>query len=207
MKPPLMLTLLMLGMSLGHEAQAFYNPNTGRWLNRDPILEVGHRVLDSVNWAKQEKPKASPSTYGMSRCNSKSCTDGYALFQSPTKQGGDRFEFQFCQNDPLNLIDVDGRKVPLLVCQYYVLQGVVGVVGGILEKLVIKRQCEALAETPGQEAFGSTPVSSLLTIANVAIIVAHCGPCGGRVYAHVWFDEELNCKWDYVIICNGCPSA
>jgi len=40
-KQMLMLTLLLLGVSLGREAQAFYNPSTGRWLSRDPIGERG----------------------------------------------------------------------------------------------------------------------------------------------------------------------
>ena len=38
-KQMLMLTLVLLGVSLGREAQAFYNPSTGRWLSRDPIEE------------------------------------------------------------------------------------------------------------------------------------------------------------------------
>lgn len=36
-----MLTLLLLGVLLGREAQAFYNPSAGRWPNRDPIGERG----------------------------------------------------------------------------------------------------------------------------------------------------------------------
>ena len=40
-KPILMLTIVLLGISLSREAQAFYNPSTGRWLNRDPLGEAG----------------------------------------------------------------------------------------------------------------------------------------------------------------------
>ena len=40
-----MLTLLLLGVSLEREAQAFYNPSTGRWLSRDPIGERGGKNL------------------------------------------------------------------------------------------------------------------------------------------------------------------
>ncbi len=36
-----MMTVLLLGVSLAREAQAFYNPSTGHWLSRDPILEDG----------------------------------------------------------------------------------------------------------------------------------------------------------------------
>ncbi|MEI2725056.1 MAG: RHS repeat-associated core domain-containing protein [Verrucomicrobiota bacterium] len=36
-----LLLVLLLGVALGREAQAFYNPSAGRWLNRDPIEETG----------------------------------------------------------------------------------------------------------------------------------------------------------------------
>lgn len=36
-----MMTVLLLGVSLAHEARAFYNPSSGRWLSRDPISEMG----------------------------------------------------------------------------------------------------------------------------------------------------------------------
>ncbi len=32
--------MLLVGVFLGREAQAFYNPSTGRWLSRDPIGET-----------------------------------------------------------------------------------------------------------------------------------------------------------------------
>jgi hypothetical protein len=35
------MVVLGLGLLLGREAQAFYNPSTGRWLSRDPIGEEG----------------------------------------------------------------------------------------------------------------------------------------------------------------------
>ena len=40
-KQMLCVTLMLLGILLGREAQAFYNPSTGRWLNRDPIGKAG----------------------------------------------------------------------------------------------------------------------------------------------------------------------
>lgn len=40
-KEILQLVLLVLGIALGREAQAFYNPSTGRSLSRDPIEERG----------------------------------------------------------------------------------------------------------------------------------------------------------------------
>ena len=40
-----MLIVLLLGVSLAREAQAFYNPSTGRWLSRDPGEEDGGNNL------------------------------------------------------------------------------------------------------------------------------------------------------------------
>jgi hypothetical protein len=37
----IMLLLALLGVTLVQNAQAFYNPSTGRWLSRDPIGEKG----------------------------------------------------------------------------------------------------------------------------------------------------------------------
>jgi len=40
-KQTLLFVVLLYGVSLAREAQAFYNPSTGRWLSRDPIHENG----------------------------------------------------------------------------------------------------------------------------------------------------------------------
>lgn len=40
MKHMLAAVVLLLGLVLGQDALAFYNPSTGRWLNRDPIGEA-----------------------------------------------------------------------------------------------------------------------------------------------------------------------
>jgi hypothetical protein len=37
----MMLMLVLLGLMASREAQAFYNPSTGRWLSRDPVAEKG----------------------------------------------------------------------------------------------------------------------------------------------------------------------
>ena len=48
-KQLLMLTLLLLCVSLAREAQAFYNPSTGRWLSRDPITdEQGLNIAEQI---------------------------------------------------------------------------------------------------------------------------------------------------------------
>lgn len=35
----------LLGVFLGQKAQAYCNPSTGRWLNRDPINELGFKLM------------------------------------------------------------------------------------------------------------------------------------------------------------------
>ena len=41
----MLLAAALLAVTLVQNAQAFYNPSTGRWLNRDPIGELGHELL------------------------------------------------------------------------------------------------------------------------------------------------------------------
>ena len=43
-KQILTLCMSLLGVLLGQQAQAFYNPSTGRWLSRDPIDEAGFEL-------------------------------------------------------------------------------------------------------------------------------------------------------------------
>jgi hypothetical protein len=40
----MMLALVLIGVMASHKAEAFYNPNTGRWLSRDPVREVGFEM-------------------------------------------------------------------------------------------------------------------------------------------------------------------
>jgi len=45
----LVLTVLLLGVVLCREAQAFFNPSTGRWLSRDPIAEKGGLNINNIS--------------------------------------------------------------------------------------------------------------------------------------------------------------
>lgn len=63
-----MLTVLLLGLVTAREAQAFYNPSTGRWLSRDPIGErggqnqyafVGNKAIDSIDFLGLRKLRPS----------------------------------------------------------------------------------------------------------------------------------------------------
>ncbi len=40
-----MVLVVLLGLLVGRDALAFYNPQTGRWLSRDPIEELGGKHL------------------------------------------------------------------------------------------------------------------------------------------------------------------
>jgi hypothetical protein len=53
-KQMLVLSLLLLGVSLSREAQAFYNPNAGRWLSRDPILEIAFDEFRNADAPRDE---------------------------------------------------------------------------------------------------------------------------------------------------------
>lgn len=52
-----MLTLVLLGVLSSREAQAFYNPSTGRWLSRDPLTDAGVLAQDYKSTLAL-KPKA-----------------------------------------------------------------------------------------------------------------------------------------------------
>jgi len=183
-----------------------------QWLSRDPVGELGHRLLDHTSLTAQERPQTT-SVLSMESnrnrnwgCNFGRCIVRQISSRSAPERKVISSDFRFCLNDPIGLVDVDGRKVPSSVCQYYILQGVVGTALGVTEKLLIKHRCEDLAETPDQQSYGRSPGARLLTIVNISAILAHCGLCGGQVYLHVWYDDDFNCKWDYVVICNGCSA-
>ncbi len=60
------LVLTLLGLTLVQNAQAFYNPSTGRWLNRDPLGEKGGINLygfvanSPVNWVDADGQAIMP---------------------------------------------------------------------------------------------------------------------------------------------------
>ena len=64
--------VILLGLLLSRDASAFYNPQTGRWLSRDPIQERGGRNLtgfvennplsrsDYLGWGINDPPPGIP---------------------------------------------------------------------------------------------------------------------------------------------------
>ena len=229
MKTTKSILVVLFALLTAQIASAYYCPSTGRWLSRDPMNELGFenlqaasmpsRIGNSVSqssgrWMERDKTvDASASSViaknlrsGPSRFFG-AATDNQPLFQPTAKQSTDFIDYQFCHNDPMDRYDIDGRMdVPAPVCQFYILQGVVGVVIAGADWYMWQKECNYLADHPETESYGRTPGSAALTIANLAIIAYHC-PQGGRVYMHVWFDDKCNCKRNYVIICNSCVSG
>jgi RHS repeat-associated protein len=185
----------------------FYNAALGRWVSRDPLTEKGHLVLRQDAASQPIIPAfrvfggTAPSVVR---------TRGGALPEQSNHQEPSRNVlsiYQFCHNDPLNRIDIDGRiDVPPAVIQFYIWQGGIGALSALLDWFEVKRQCESLAEEPHKEAFGQTVMSRLLTLANLPAILTHC-PNGGAIYRHIWFDEKCNCKKEFVVICEGGGGA
>lgn len=66
-KQILMLTLLLLGILLGPEAQAYYNSTTGRWLSRDPVPDGTQFVQREVSPASEFIQRNGPSAYSFVR--------------------------------------------------------------------------------------------------------------------------------------------
>ena len=161
-----------------------------------------------MNWSLGQALTTFPKRFKEGRTRFFGTTlNGAFTTQRAGNQNTDFVDYQFCHDDSLDRYDSDGQMdVPPMVCQYYLLQGAIGVIIAGLDWVVWHRECYNLASTPDQEAFGPSPLADILTIVNVAAVTYHC-PQGGRVYLHIWFDGQCNCKHNYVIICNSCPSG
>ena len=66
--------LTILGLLIGLDAQAFYNPSSGRWLSRDPIDERGH--LTSVGEKKNKIVVNNHNPYWFVKNNPVTLFDG-----------------------------------------------------------------------------------------------------------------------------------
>lgn len=87
-KQMLMLTIVLLGVSLAREAQAFYNPSTGRWLSRDPLEEIAFKrnVLSHEFTIEKRLQAKKANIY----------------------EGKDHLSYVFVGNDSLSSIDLLG---------------------------------------------------------------------------------------------------
>lgn len=85
-----LLSLALVWLTLPSSGWAFYNPESGRWLNRDPIAELGFRLLVSgvqpflVSEPYEEREQENPRELNV---------------------------YAFVLNDPLDYVDPDGRSL------------------------------------------------------------------------------------------------
>jgi|GEM_PF-2838770 len=204
-------------------ASAYYCPSTGRWLSRDPIAEPGFQALQSAaqapiavtssRWINRDRTvdvSISPLVYknfrgGRNRFYESAA--GNPPAPRPVVKASTEFiDYQFCHNDPTDRFDIDGRA-DIPGCGFWAVQISGGLLLAGVDWVIMNRECSYLADHPGQESFGTTPLANVLTIVNIAAVIDHC-PQGGRIYMHVWFDDKCNCKHNYVIICDKCsPGA
>jgi hypothetical protein len=90
---PLVLVVLPLCLLVSQTAEAFYNPGTGRWLNRDPL-----NVLTSTE-----------TRYELLR----SCGQAGDAARSMAESSEEPTEYVFGRNAPIMLYDLLGLCVPL----------------------------------------------------------------------------------------------
>jgi hypothetical protein len=83
--------VLLLGLLVGREAQAFYNPSTGRWLSRDPIEEKAFYAAHSSGGRLEERRQV--------------------------RQGGLGHTYGFVRNEPLSNIDPAGLRS---ICVFHI---------------------------------------------------------------------------------------
>jgi uncharacterized protein RhaS with RHS repeats len=81
----MVILLALLAVLCGHEAQAFYNASTGRWLNRDPISESGGKNVYAI---AQNAAVTKIDPLGLAPIN------GYTLQVNPSDEG-DASHFAF----------------------------------------------------------------------------------------------------------------
>jgi len=83
----ILLVLALLGVTLVQNAQAFYNPSTGRWLSRDPIGEksfYGNYLL-GISYGQRLELESRRTDFEMA-------------------------SYSFVRNSPLTWIDLDGGR-------------------------------------------------------------------------------------------------
>ena len=78
-------------------ASAYYCPSAGRWLSRDPIGEPGFQALQATTKAPQvgNVPSSQPARW---------------LNRDPIGEKGGKNLYCFVINNPINLVDKDGRQ-------------------------------------------------------------------------------------------------
>ena len=85
-----LISAVLLWLAFAPVAQAFYNPSTGRWLNRDPIGEAGFTLLTNGKHAASGAQEEGESERGL-----------------PTQPDGLNL-YRFVSNDPIGGYDAFG---------------------------------------------------------------------------------------------------
>ncbi len=93
--------------------------------------------------------------------------------------------------------------MPPIVKNWYLCTSLVGIAIAIADWRITDKVCDNLQ--PGEKALVETPLSKLLTVANVAIIAASC-PNGGKVYRECTLLPNGKCSVKSVVVCNPAPS-
>jgi hypothetical protein len=93
LKTPLFLSIMLLAISL-QPASAFYNPQTGRWLNRDPIEERGGTTIfcflsnDPLNHIdKDGRISVQLQSLTVNKCGGFAASFIYTLENYPSEDG------------------------------------------------------------------------------------------------------------------------
>ncbi len=98
----LLIALALAGLYLTQQASAVYNPQTGRWLSRDPAGEPGFELL--------QHPQASPaSSRGVA------LPQGRLFHRDPIEERGVKNLYGYVNNNPIRNIDALGLRMVLQV--------------------------------------------------------------------------------------------
>jgi len=94
---------LLFGLMVGPDALAFYNPTTGRWLNRDPIGEKGGKNL-YVHVLNR-------STVSWDRLGHATATTGDDDERKPVEGSGIRWVFSYGEGTGDVAVEYDGETI------------------------------------------------------------------------------------------------
>lgn len=188
-----MVLAVLLGLLASREAQAFYNPATGRWLNRDPIAEKGGANLYGF---VQNRPSALVDALGLlvvENCQQTDVDDLKRKLKERCKSAKAKKCFRcldtFAQKAMRDACDSADGTGPKIVCEY------------------TSTRCQEKAGKPapfGWTTGGAIHLCMNYRLPDCAIIheVAHLA--GGVGYDGPWTPKPDNRAYA-IAKCAGCP--
>jgi RHS repeat-associated protein len=161
----------------------YYSPSMQRWVNRDPIADPAHEALRTRSAVRQALGRDA--------------------------QNREWLLYSFVGNSPLEKIDPDGRKFVVgpgsgLVNNWYKCQGVLGVLVMLADLYFLSEACDHLGY--GESLLLQTAGSRVMTIPNMAAIIAYCNGPGVLAY-NVNKDEAGKCTATLVVVCLASGEA